>query len=135
MGGSRTLGAGPLPGESEATCTFCRGPLYLLSDAYPLAFLCEYGHFLTLTDLLEGMLVREEMPRESALKWWEGKAALLHALAAGALQHGHPFTAADLEEGAHRIEDWASMVGELLGNPSAEARTSERDSKDVAHLS
>src|SRR5438045_405823 len=114
MGGSRELGGEIRARRNEVDCIACGGSLYFLPDSYPLAFTCRKGHFMTLKDILDKLLLPGEAPSESALQCWEGKAMLLHRLAARALKAGHAFTAADFQETANRVDEWVAKLRVLL---------------------
>ena len=89
----------------------CDRTLYFLSDSYPLAFRCEMGHFLTLTDLLQDALTD---PPARALEQWPRRARLLRQLAARSSERGHTFAAADFQEAANRIDRWVQSLRRMI---------------------
>jgi hypothetical protein len=108
------LGGDPLPAEAEVHCIACGGELYFLPDAYPLAFHCVEGHFLTIQDLLHEFLPLGKAPEAPNLDFWERSARLLHQLAARSLELRHVLNAADFQDTANRIDRWVAQLRELL---------------------
>lgn len=100
-------------------CVVCRGSLTLLPDFYPLAFHCEKGHFLTLTDLLDAFLSHGFATAGSTMECWQSKAVLLREFSARALKNGHTFMAADLQEAAQRVDNWVGKLRTLLAKREA----------------
>ena len=100
--------------RADIRCIACGGFLYFMPDSYPLAFQCQSGHFLTLKDLLDALLLPEDAPSEGTANDWGGKALLLHRLAGRALKNGHPLAAADFQEAALRVDQWVSKLRRLV---------------------
>src|SRR6516162_7113196 len=114
MSGCKESGGYLLFRKTDVGCIACGGFLYFLPDSYPLAFRCQIGHFLTLKDLLDQLLLPEKGASLRPVKWWESKALLLHRLAGRALKSGHALSAADFQDAASRIDQWASALQVLL---------------------
>lgn len=116
MGMGRTMKQGriPLPGDSEVGCIACGRSLCLLPDAYPLAFRCDAGHFMTSWDLLEELLPMGRAPQPSTVECWSRTSEVVEGLATCALDCGNRPLASDLEEAAGRIGHWARSLKNLL---------------------
>jgi hypothetical protein len=114
----RTPLADYLPDGVDLRCIACGGLLYFRPDSYPLTFQCGNNHFMTLADLLDDTLPRGEMTCIPPLEFWPQKAMLFRRLARRALERGHPFAAADFQEAANRIDQWAGNLRALLSKES-----------------
>jgi hypothetical protein len=110
----RERGGESLPEGARIDCNACGGTLYYFPDSYPLAFHCESGHFFTVRDLLDELLAHGRNAPTSTLQSWRGNAMLLRQMAGRALEGGHAFAAADLQETAHRIDLWVAKLQVLL---------------------
>lgn len=117
----RVPSVNPLSQDSSVNCTDCGGDLNFLPYAFPFTFSCSQGHFVTLQALLDVLLPQDQLPEPSALECWDRKAFLLRQLAQRALEVGHVFTAADLQEVADRIEHWVSTLRNMLTKNEDEA--------------
>ncbi|HLY10586.1 MAG TPA: hypothetical protein VKW04_14880 [Planctomycetota bacterium] len=111
----------PLVEEGFPVCTECGGKLSFLTYSYPFTFGCVQGHFMTLQALLDVLLTRAPASELSALDCWDRKAVLLRQLAQRALEVGHVFTAADLQEVALRIDHWVTTLRSLRPLTESEA--------------
>lgn len=117
----RVPGSRSVSEDGSVTCIACGGPLSFLAYSHPFTFSCPQGHFLTLQALLDVFLPQEQVPEPSALQCWERKAALLRSLAQRALEVGHVFTAADLQDAASRIDYWVATLRRMIPSDDAQA--------------
>lgn len=120
-GPERAPVSSPRAEERPIHCVVCGGSLTFLPYAYPFAFGCPQGHFLTLQALLDVNLSQTRHPELSPLECWEHKAILLRHLAQRALEVGHVFTAADFQEVAVRIDHWVATLRNMIPLSESEA--------------
>ena len=103
----------------DVHCITCDRAVYFWPDSYPLAFHCEKGHFLTLSDLLNDALADPPAP---ALELWPKRSSLLRRLASQSLERGHAFAAADFQEAANRVDRWVQNLRALLSKSHIPAK-------------
>lgn len=108
-------------GDLGVLCRKCQSPMRL--NFYPLLFLCDQHHRLTLEEVLHHDLQQRD-PDSGDLPWsmlkvWEQRARKLHEISGCAFVNGHSLIAADFLEAAHRIEDWMSSLSSVMARRAA----------------
>ena len=95
-------------------CIAWRATLQFVPNSYPLVFRCGRGHYQTLRDIFDELLLHRKAPSLSTVECWEERRQFLRRLAAEALRDGYVFTAADFQEAATWVEDWTGKLRQLL---------------------